>query len=178
MQLGIARLLLGLGLCGWVLTMVPGPTAIATTKTPSSAARVGLQTYINARFGYRIAYPSDFSPQGESQNGDGQVFIGKDGAELRVWGGYNVLQETPVSALREALRHCRQQGRQVTYRTVGQGFFVVSGYEADGTRIFYLQQMVRPTLRVGFEFIYPVNNRSRYDRDVTVIARSLRLLPR
>jgi hypothetical protein len=136
------------------------------------------RAFCNARFGYRIAYPSDFAPQGESQNGDGQVVIGKDGAELRVWGGYNVLQETPVSALKETLRHCREQGRQVTYRTVGQGFFVVSGYEADGTRIFYLKQVVRPTLRVGFEFIYPAKNRSRYDRDVKIIARSLRLLPR
>jgi len=175
MKSGIApvRLLMGLGLCSWVLTIAP--STITLPKTPFLATQTGFQTYINARFGYRIAYPTDFTPQGESQNRDGQVFIGRDGAELRVWGGYNVLQETPSSALQEELRRCRENRRRVTYRTVGQGFFVVSGYESDGTRIFYLKKMVRPSLQVGFEFVYPVKNRSRYDRDVTVVANSLRL---
>ncbi|WP_249355697.1 hypothetical protein [Chloracidobacterium aggregatum] len=119
--------------------------------------------------------PGRLHPQGESDNGDGQVFTGGDDAELRVWGGYNVLGETPASALREELRRCAENRRQITYRTVGRGFFVVSGYESDGTRIFYLRKIVRPSLQVGFEFVYPVNNRARYDREVGVIANSLRL---
>ncbi len=164
-----ARLLIGLGLFGWVLTLAP------TTTTALVPAQAGFQTYINARFGYRIAYPADFTPQGESDNGDGQVFTGGDDAELRVWGGYNVLRETPASAMREALRHCAENQRQVTYRTVGRGFFVVSGYESDGARIFYLKKIVRPSLQVGFEFVYPASQRTRYDRAVGVIASSLRL---
>lgn len=59
-------------------------------------AQSGFQPYINVRFGYRLDYPADFVPQGESDSGDGQVFIGKEGAELRVWGGYNILQATPT----------------------------------------------------------------------------------
>ncbi len=164
-----ARLLVGLVLFGWVLTLAP------TTTTALVPAQAGFQTYINARFGYRIAYPADFTPQGESDNGDGQVFTGGDDAELRVWGGYNVLRETPASAMRETLRHCAENQRQVTYRTVGKGFFVVSGYESDGARIFYLKKIVRPSLQVGFEFIYPASQRARYDRAVGVIANSLRL---
>ncbi|QUW00699.1 hypothetical protein J8C02_04165 [Chloracidobacterium sp. MS 40/45] len=164
-----ARRLVGLVLCGWVLTFAP------TAATTPSRTQPGFQTYTNTRFGYRIAYPADFTPQGESDNGDGQVFTGGDDAELRVWGGYNVLGETPASALREELRRCAENQRQVTYRTVGRGFFVVSGYESDGTRIFYLRKIVRPSLQVGFEFVYPVNNRARYDREVGVIANSLRL---
>jgi hypothetical protein len=164
-----ARWLIGLVWFGWVLTLAP------TTTTALTPAQAGFQTYTNARFGYRIAYPADFTPQGESDNGDGQVFTGGDDAELRVWGGYNVLGETPASALREELRRCAENRRQITYRTVGRGFFVVSGYESDGTRIFYLRKIVRPSLQVGFEFVYPVNNRARYDREVRVIANSLRL---
>ncbi len=164
-----ARLLVRLVLCGWVLTLAP------TTTTALPPTQADFQTYINARFGYRIAYPANFTPQGESDNGDGQVFTGRDDAELRVWGGYNVLGETPASALREELRRCAENQRQVTYRTVGRGFFVVSGYESDGARIFYLKKIVRPSLQVGFEFVYPVNNRARYDREVRVIANSLRL---
>ena len=34
-------------------------------------------TYHNPRFGYSIAYPKDILyPQGESDNGDGQKFLG------------------------------------------------------------------------------------------------------
>ena len=51
-------------------------------------AQSSFQPYINARFGYRLDYPADFVPQGESDSGDGQVFIGEEGAELRVWGGF------------------------------------------------------------------------------------------
>ncbi len=167
-----ARRLVGLMLCGLVLTLAP------TTTTALPPAQAGFQTYINARFGYRIAYPADFTPQGESDNGDGQVFTGRDDAELRVWGSHNIFQETPARAMREELRRCAENQRQVTYRTVGKGFFVVSGYESDGARIFYLKKIVRPSIQVGFEFVYPVNNRSRYDQEVKVIANSLRLLSR
>ncbi len=37
---------------------------------------------------YRLDYPADFVPQGESDSSDGQVFVGEEGAELRVWGGF------------------------------------------------------------------------------------------
>ncbi len=44
--------------------------------------------YANARFGYEIDVPPDFAGNGESDNGDGQVFYNL-GAEqgLTVWGG-------------------------------------------------------------------------------------------
>ncbi len=165
--------LVGLGLWGWMLTMTP-----ASPIVPLLVAQTGFQTYRNARFGYRIAYPPDLTPQGESPNGDGQVFIGKDGTTLRVWGGYNVLGETPASALQAELHRCRELRRQVTYRSLGQGFFVVSGYEADGARIFYLKKIVHPERQVGFVLVYPAKQRRRYDREVTAIANSLRLLAR
>ncbi|WP_448381483.1 hypothetical protein [Gloeomargarita sp.] len=167
------RWLLGLGLWGWMLTMTP-----ATLIVPWLVAQAGFQTYRNARFGYRIAYPRDLMPQGESANGDGQVFIGKDGTTLRVWGGYNVLGETLTGAFQAELHRCREHRRQVTYRTLGPGFFVVSGYEADGARIFYLKKIVRPERQVGFELVYPAKQRRRYDREVTAMANSLRLLER
>ena len=45
--------------------------------------------YENARFGYQIDVPPDFVGRGESDNGDGQVFL-RLGAEqvLTVWGGH------------------------------------------------------------------------------------------
>ncbi|MFT0788249.1 hypothetical protein [Synechococcus sp. H55.10] len=137
-------------------------------------AQSSFQPYINARFGYRLDYPADFVPQGESDSGDGQVFVGEEGAELRVWGGYNIFQATPASALQEELQRSRESGRRVTYQVAGRDFFVVSGYEPGSLRIFYLKKLVRPSLEAGFEFVYPASRRERYDRDVEAIARSLR----
>ena len=45
--------------------------------------------YDNARFGYGIDVPPGFEGQGESDNGDGQVFYLPNGMqELTVWGGW------------------------------------------------------------------------------------------
>ena len=137
-------------------------------------AQSSFQPYINARFGYHLDYPADFVPQGESDSGDGQVFVGEEGAELRVWGGYNIFQATPASALQEELQRSRESRRRVTYQVAGRDFFVVSGYEPDGQRIFYLKKLVSPSLEAAFEFVYPASRRERYDRDVEAIARSLR----
>jgi len=155
---------------------VPSLSACRAQLGEGISAQLGFQPYINARFGYRIDYPADFIPQGEADNSDGQVFIGNDGAELRAWGGYNVFQATPASALQEELRRSRESRRQVTYQVAGRDFLVISGYEPDGQRIFYLKKLVRPSLQAGFEFVYPANRRERYDRDVEAISRSLRLV--
>jgi hypothetical protein len=76
---------------------------------------------------------------------------------------------------RKSCSRSRENQRRVTYQAVGRDFFVVSGYEPDGRRIFYLKTVVRPSLQAGFEFVYPASRRERYDRDVEAIARSLRL---
>jgi hypothetical protein len=52
-------------------------------------AQGGWGYYENARFGYGLDIPPEFERQGESANGDGQIFL-LDGrvARLTVWGGY------------------------------------------------------------------------------------------
>ena len=45
--------------------------------------------YANARFGYAIDIPPGYAGQGESDNGDGQVFTRLSAEQrLTVWGGY------------------------------------------------------------------------------------------
>ncbi|MCS7081074.1 MAG: hypothetical protein NZ585_13625 [Chloracidobacterium sp.] len=152
---------------------LPALLALIGWACLDAVAQSGFQTYVNARFGYRVAYPADFIPQGESENGDGQVFKNADEAELRVWGNLNPLGETVAEALRTELDRCVATGRHVTYQRAGKGFLVVSGYEADGARIFYLRKLVNRRRQIGFEFVYPAASRARYDRDVVVIADSL-----
>src|SRR5256886_15908404 len=71
-----------IGLCVAV-AMAVGQTVFATPQN-------NYKTYANARFKYSISYPADLLiPQGEAENGDGQVFREKSGSvEMRVYGGH------------------------------------------------------------------------------------------
>jgi hypothetical protein len=128
------RTLLTLLLAAFVLCHINDVSAIAQSKHT-------YQTYHNARFAYSISYPADvFVPQGESDNGDGQRFLSKDGrAELIIYAGYaiNDSQDTLQKRFREATagRTAKQPQRVVTYKLIKDDWFVVSGRE--GGRIFY-----------------------------------------
>lgn len=62
--------------------------AIFALATPA-LAQVPWGYYANARYGYELDVPPGFEGQGESQNGDGQIFLldGRVG-KLATWGGY------------------------------------------------------------------------------------------
>ena len=61
--------------------------ALIPAAVPALAA--GWGSYENARFGYVIAVPPDFTGNGESANGDGQGFQNLSrGQGLVVWGGH------------------------------------------------------------------------------------------
>ncbi len=136
----------------------------------------GYKTYVNARFGYRISYPADFTPQEESQNGDGRKFTSADGqAELAAWGSNNALDRAiaeEADADYEFLLKERFPGSKITYKTRGKNFFVYSGTVGD--RIFYWKKIHRGDTIVGFEFVYPAAQRARYDAATTVIAKSFK----
>ncbi len=159
---------LGLALSFNLVSSLP----VWAQKTPQTI----FLSYTNLRFNYRVAYPADFTPQGESDNGDGQVFLSTDNAKLIAWGGFNVTKDTPSKAVEAEMRRGDEQKRKVTYKFVGKSFFVLSGYEADGQQIFYIKRFIYPDRHFGFEFIYPVQKRERYDRDVKFLSNSLRRL--
>src|SRR6266540_3897514 len=78
--------------------------AVAARQTVLATPQNHYKTYANARFKYSISYPADLLiPQGEAENGDGQVFKEKSpsSVEMRVYGGYNVLKETLRSRFTE-----------------------------------------------------------------------------
>src|SRR5205823_13499405 len=70
--------------------------AVAASQTVFATPQNNYKTYANARFKYSISYPTDLLiPQGESENGDGQVFREKSGSdEMRVYGSYNLSNGT------------------------------------------------------------------------------------
>jgi hypothetical protein len=129
------------------------------------------QTYVNARFKYSISYPADLLiPQGEAENGDGQVFREKNGStEMRVYGGYNALNETLRGRFEELTR---KWANGVTYKVLRPDWFVVSAL-VNG-RIHYQKTMLRGDTFKTFEIEYDAVRGSTYNPITAHIAKSFR----
>lgn len=81
------------------------------------------RTYSNVRYAYSICYPAQLKPGREADNGDGRTFTAKDGARLKVWGGYNVLDEDTDAVAR---RRQHQTGGGITYAVQRRNWYVFS----------------------------------------------------
>lgn len=135
------------------------------------------RTYTNDRYYFSVEYPSDmFTMQAPPANNDGRTFRSKDRkTEMRVWGGYNVLDKTLKAAFDEALDEI---GAGVTYKFIGENSFVVSGIR--GANIYYRKTLLnRAGTEVFYTFTieYPRSQRSRFDSVVTRISRSFKFDP-
>lgn len=83
--------------------------------------------YENARFGYAIDVPADFAGQGESANGDGQVFRAGDGTQkLSVWGG-RIIEGSFESAVLAAIGFAGEDGWTISYERVTPSWASFSG---------------------------------------------------
>ncbi|MDB5279259.1 MAG: hypothetical protein JWR61_4214 [Ferruginibacter sp.] len=102
------------------------------------------ETYCNARFGYCIDYPTFLIPNPESENGDGRVFVNKEGTKvLTVYGRLNQdVDGNPVSLKRQYtldIENLALSKAKITYQKLGKNFYVLSGEK--NNRIFY-QKMI------------------------------------
>src|ERR1043165_4857848 len=135
-------------------------------------AQNSYQTYANARFKYSISYPADLLvPQGEAENGDGQVFREKSDSsvEMRVYGGYNAMNETLRSRYAD-LVHKWANG--VTYKVIRRDWFVVSAM-VNG-KIHYQKTILRGDVFKTFEIEYDAVRGSTYNEATDRIAKSFK----
>jgi hypothetical protein len=94
------------------------------------------KVYTNAKFQYALCYPHDLlAPQGESDAGDGQTFLAKDGAKLIVFGQNNVLGETLKDWFEGSTSDLVGRSGRVTYTAIKPRSRVVSGL--NGSTVFY-----------------------------------------
>ena len=138
--------------------------AVVVAQTVFAIPQNHYKTYANARFKYSISYPVELLiPQGESENGDGQVFREKSSSsvEMRVYGGYNVQNETLRSRYAELIR---KWSNGVTYKVIHQDWFVVSAM-VNG-KIHYQKTILRGDTFKTFEIEYDAVRGSTYN-DVT-----------
>lgn len=95
--------------------------------------------YANDRFGYAIDVPPDFEGQGESENGDGQVFY-RPGAEqsLTVWGGK--LVESFETEVAQRQGWASEENWAISYQAATPQWAVFSGQRDH--RILYQRMIV------------------------------------
>ncbi len=128
--------------------------------------------YHNARFGTAADYPSDIfrRPKG-ADNGDGQSWTSTSGAQLRIFGSWNSLDQSPADYDKFLTRS--DPGRQVTYRVVKPGFLVRSG-QSKG-RIFYERYQFDAASGAIHALVldYPAASRSEIDPLIGRMSKSL-----
>lgn len=140
-----------------------------------------LTKYCNDRYSFCIQYPESFKAQGESANGDGQVFLSADGqAEVRAYGALEV-EDVRGNLMQE---YALVTGDlRVSYKVVKPGWFIVSGIDKDGN-ISYRKTVRKKIQYLGDEALatwvyqtlmitYPENQQKLYGSYCGVIAKSL-----
>lgn len=126
------------------------------------------ETYCNSRFGFCIDYPSNkLIPQGESANGDGQIFTSED-EETTLWvyrdfrDNASIEEEFNIQSAFESDIQTNDPNRSITYKKLGSDYYVVSGYN-DG-KIFYQKTMMTDKGLATSLIEYPESEREYYDK--------------
>ncbi|BAV04230.1 hypothetical protein SAMN05421788_10441 [Filimonas lacunae] len=89
--------------------------------------------YCNARFHMCVRYPANFKGQGESYNGDGQVFISDDKAAKITLSGGLVLDD--ITNLEKEYNRSAK-GLTSVYKVKKSNWYVVSGIDKDGNIVY------------------------------------------
>ena len=137
--------------------------------------RIAWGNYTNTRFQYTIRYPRDLLiPQGESDSGDGQRFLGRDGATLTVWGRHNTRGQTLAQFETDTVSRLAGDSGTATCRRRHPTWFVVSGITDD--EIFYAKTLLVVDIQKSFEFTYPREKADVYSAVTASIASRFRSL--
>ncbi|MFV0469705.1 MAG: hypothetical protein ACK5MK_12355 [Dysgonomonas sp.] len=133
--------------------------------------------YCNTRYNYCIKYPKTILiPQGESDNGDGQVFSTQDGEnELRVYRDARTITISRNFSIEMAYDQDmaeRSKSSEITYHKVDDNFYVLSGYQ--GENIFYQKTIYRDGELTTAILTYRKGNRAQFDNLIEPIFSSLK----
>jgi hypothetical protein len=134
-------------------------------------------TYCNSRFRYCVDYPQSFIPQGESDNGDGQVFLsGTDPkTEMRVFGSNNVLEESLQDVLLRIQNDLKTKAGKVTYQTRKKNWLVVSGIRNGGAELYYTKVIQNRDQFLTLTFTYPQAEQKRLDALIAQLVKSFKI---
>ena len=163
------RQLNNIRLAGAVALLALGFGTATPAAAQSRANPLATNTYANARFGYSLCYPPALlKPQGEADNGDGQKFLGADGAELLVWGENNALENTLTQAMEDAQASMAQDKGTVIYKASKDNWFVISGEIGDN--IYYQKTIFSQDRFINFRLTYARATSAQYEPVVSQLA--------
>lgn len=139
---------------------------------PVPAMAADWSHYANARFGYAIDVPPGFVAQGESDNGDGQVFKTPT-AMLTVYGG-NVMAADFEAEVAQREQFARDDGWAITYQVSTPQKASWSGKR--GGRILYgrLIALCGGSQFANFELQYSSADLKRFNAVVERLVSSLK----
>lgn len=133
--------------------------------------------YSNVRYGYQIYYPSELlQPQREADNGDGQRFLGPNGAEMLVFGQFNSSKSSLTKwSEGQAKVYMGKRGR-IIYRAVRRNWAVFSGNDGGGFE-FYIRSIEKAGRFVTFQIKYPTRDSKIFRPVVGELAHCMRTSP-
>lgn len=129
-------------------------------------------SYTNARFGYAIDIPPGFVGEGESDNGDGQLYRSEDGTQvLRVFGG-NALDGFEAR-IADAMAFARGEGWALSYERVTPSWASFSGTRSGMVVYARAISLCGGEQFASFELRYPERDLDDMHRVVERLVRSL-----
>ena len=149
-----------------------------TLTNTAFAEPLSYTTYTNTAAEFSLAIPQEvLYPQGEADNPLKQEFKSADNlAVLSVFahGGHN---ETIDEIYQKALHPSDQAERVVTYKKLGNNWFVITGFKNE--EVYYTKMILSPNdgMVKGFYFHYPKLDKQVYDPITIKLSKTLREYP-
>ncbi|MBG1231351.1 hypothetical protein [Aestuariivirga litoralis] len=150
--------------------------ALVAVLLLASAMPASAKIYGNARFGFFVDVPAQFSiADPEPENGDGRAFHTADkSADLTASGGW-IMGDNFAADVSESKGYDTQDGWTLAYESkVGTAAASWSGKKGD--RIFY-QRMIascKGKARAGYRLEYPAVENAKYDATIKSLNASLK----
>jgi len=126
--------------------------------------------YCNERFGFCVHRPYALGIEPPPLNNDGRSFYNNEGFLLRVYGGYNALQESFAGHI----RNLKGEFDTVTYEQNKHNWAVLSGHKGD--KILYIKVIFEDETFYTLWIEYPTNDKNLYSSDTSVISKSFRVV--
>lgn len=147
-------------------------SALLAMACAQAVAQESFATYKNRRFEYSVDYPTArLRPNGESDNGDGQVLSGANGeARLTVFARY---ADSAARSTCTAKSIASASNFRITYEVSRPGLTIASGLKDEKT-VFYFKVIVSADRCGFFQLEYPEAMRGTFDPLVARMANSFK----
>ena len=146
---------------------MPFLTAVFLLLPLLAMAEDGWKDYVNARFGFKISYPSTLIASADPTNGGGREFHTKD-KEFRLATSAHFLHDDTLNSMWQ--KELNLLGAGITYKRKDKNWFVVSGVN-EGVE-FYYRVDVKDGNFASFQITYPHAKGKQYDPWVEKIAKT------